>query len=203
MNTLNLNDYRQDARGNLIPIKNIRPIDLMRDELVQELVSKAHACAEQLQAFKQKALDDIAAFVQLSADRYDIKIGGRKGNITLHSFDGKYRVLLAVQDRLIFDEGLQAAKKLIDECIEEWTSQSRNEVRVLINAAFDADNEGNISTARVLGLRRLQIEDAKWQMAMDALADSLMVVTSKSFVRVYVRQENQEYKLLNLDIAKV
>ena len=202
MNEFNLNDYREDAHGNLIPIKNIREIDLLRDELVEEIVTKAHKCAELLRTFKKNALDDIAAFVQISADRYSVKIGGRKGNITLHSFDGRYRVLLAIQDRLVFDEGLHAAKKLIDECIDEWTIDSRSEVRVLINAAFNTDKEGNISTARVLGLRRLQIDDKKWQIAMDALSDSLQVVTSKSFVRIYEKQENQEYKLINLDIAK-
>ncbi|WP_066569572.1 DUF3164 family protein [Snodgrassella sp. CFCC 13594] len=203
MNQIDMNQYRKDAKGNLVPIDNIRPIDMMRDELVQEIVGRAQACADNLAEFKRSAMDDIAAFVQLSADRYDVKVGGRKGNITLHSFDGNYRLQLAVQDTLSFDEGLQAAKQLIDECIDEWTVGSRSEVRALINAAFDTDKEGNISTARVLGLRRLQINDAKWQKAMDALSDSLQVVTSKSFVRVYRRLENEEYQLLNLDIAKI
>ena len=63
--------------------------------------------------------------------------------------------------------------------------------------------EGNISTARVLGLRRLQITDEKWQRAMDALSDSLQVHISKPFVRVYRRGEDGEYQLMNLDVAKV
>mgnify|MGYP000929749725 FL=1 len=65
------------------------------------------------------------------------------------------------------------------------------------------DKEGNISTARVLGLRRLQITDEKWQRAMDALSDSLQVHISKPFVRVYRRGEDGEYQLMNLDVAKV
>ena len=65
------------------------------------------------------------------------------------------------------------------------------------------DKEGNISTARVLGLRRLQITDEKWQRAMDALSDSLQVHISKPFVRVYQRGEDGEYQLMNLDVAKV
>ena len=62
---------------------------------------------------------------------------------------------------------------------------------------------GNISTARVLGLRRLAIDDAKWRRAMDALSDSLQVHTSKAFVRVYRRDTAGEYQLINLDVAKV
>lgn len=195
--------YREDAKGNLVPLANIREIDLLRDELVTEIASGARAVQDKLIEFKRRAMDDIAAFVQLSADRYDVKVGGKKGNISLHSFDGRYCVKLAMQDTLVFDEGLVAAKALIDECINEWTEGSRTELKTLINAAFQVDKEGNISTARVLGLRRLQIGDEKWQRAMDALSDSLQVHISKPFVRVYRRDDAGEYQLMNLDIAKV
>ena len=148
-------------------------------------------------------MDDIAAFVQLSADRYQVQLGGRKGNVTLHSFDGSLRVTLAMQDTLAFDEGLAAAKALIDECINEWTADSRTELKTLINTAFQVGQDGKISTSRVLGLRRLNIDDEKWHRAMDALSDSLQVQMSKAYVRVHKRDSRGEYQLLNLDIAKV
>ena len=195
--------YREDAKGNLVPVANIREIDLLRDELVMEIVGKAQTVQQQMAAFKADSMADIAAFVQLSADRYDVALGGKKGNVTLHSFDGAYRVNLSMQDTLVFDEGLLAAKALIDECINEWTEGSRSELKTLINAAFQVDKEGNISTARVLGLRRLKIKDEKWQRAMEALSDSLQVHTSKQFVRVYKRDDAGEYQLVSLDIAKV
>ncbi|WP_165009706.1 DUF3164 family protein [Neisseria yangbaofengii] len=198
-----LSQYRQDAKGNLVPLANIKEIDLLRDELVMEIAGKAHKVQQQMTAFKADSMADIAAFVQLSADRYDVAVGGKKGNVTLHSFDGAYRVNLSMQDSLVFDEGLLAAKALIDECINEWTEGSRSELKTLINAAFQVDKEGNISTARVLGLRRLEIKDEKWQRAMEALSDSLQVHTSKQFVRVYKRDDAGEYQLVSLDIAKI
>ena len=198
-----LTQYRKDAKGNLVPLANIKEIDLLRDELVMEITAKARAVQENIADFKRSAFDDIAAFVQLSADRYDVALGGKKGNVTLHSFDGQYRVNLSMQDTLVFDEGLLAAKALIDECINEWTEGSRSELKTLINAAFQVDKEGNISTARVLGLRRLDIKDEKWQRAMDALGDSLQVHTSKQFVRVYRRDDAGDYQLMSLDVAKV
>lgn len=198
-----LTQYRQDAKGNLVPLANIKAIDLLRDELVMEIARKAHTVQQQITAFKADSMADIAAFVQLSADRYAVALGGKKGNVTLHSFDGQYRVNLSMQDTLVFDEGLLAAKALIDECINEWTEGSRTELKTLINAAFQVDKEGNISTARVLGLRRLEIKDERWQRAMEALSDSLQVHTSKQFVRVYKRDDAGEYQLVSLDIAKV
>ena len=110
MSNLDMKQYKQDAKGNLVPLANIKEIDLLRDELVLEIAAKARAVQDDLITFKREAMDDIAAFVQLSADRYDVSVGGKKGNISLHSFDGAYRVNLAMQDTLVFDEGLIAAK---------------------------------------------------------------------------------------------
>ena len=153
-----LSQYRQDAKGNLVPLANIKEIDQLRDELVMEIAGKAHKVQQQMTAFKADSMADIAAFVQLSADRYDVAVGGKKGNVTLHSFDGQYRVNLSMQDTLVFDEGLLAAKALIDECINEWTEGSRSELKTLINAAFQVDKEGNISTARSAAFGRLCVE---------------------------------------------
>ena len=75
--------YKQDAKGNLVPLANIKEIDLLRDELVLEIAAKARAVQDDLITFKREAMDDIAAFVQLSADRYDVNVGGKKGNISL------------------------------------------------------------------------------------------------------------------------
>lgn len=203
MNTVDLSQYRKDAKGNLVPLANIKETDLLRDELVMEIVGKARALRDNIAAFKQRSMDDIAAFAQLSAEKYGAKLGGAKGNIRLMSFDGAYRIALVMQDTLTFDERLAAAKALIDECINEWTEGSRPELKALINDAFQVDKEGNISTTRVLGLRRLSIDDEKWHRAMDALSDSVQVQTSKPFVRVYRREANGEYSLMSLDIAKV
>ena len=203
MSQIDMSQYKKDARGNLVPIANIRPIDLLRDELVQKITARARAVQEELQEYRRWAMDEIAAFAELSANQYCTSLGGKKGNIRLHSFDGQYRVQLAMQDALVFDEGLAAAKVLIDECIREYSEGSRPELLAIINAAFATDRDGNISTARVLGLRRLDISDEKWQRAMDALSDSLQVHTSKAFVRVHERDANGEYRLMNLDIAKV
>lgn len=56
--------YKQDAKGNLVPLANIKEIDLLRDELVQEIAAKARAVQDNLMAFKREAMDDIAGHSQ-------------------------------------------------------------------------------------------------------------------------------------------
>jgi hypothetical protein len=196
--------FRQDAKGHLVPVDMIKPIDLARDELVIELVKKANTVSEALGAFKAQAFGDIKAFVEMSAEQYKASIGGKKGNVTLLSFDGRYKIIHAVQDSIKFDERLQAARILIDECAVEWTQDARSEVRVLVNEAFRADKAGEISTGRVLGLRRLEIQDKRWQRAMQAISEAVQVVGSKSYIRVYERiGDSDQYAPIPLDIASI
>ena len=196
--------YKRDAQGRLTPISLIKPIDIERDDLVLSIVAKAKAHAEQILAFKNSTFDDIAAFVSMSAEQYNVKIGGEKGNVTLTSFDGRYKVVRAIQESLVFDERLQAAKNLIDSCLQRWSEGAQPEAKVLINDAFQVDKAGNINTGRVLGLRRLAIQDEEWQRAMTAIGEALQVAGSKSYVRIYERiGDSDKYRPISLDMAAV
>lgn len=196
--------FRQDAQGRLVPESMIKPIDMERDRLVQELVAAARAASEVLARFKAKAFGDIEAFVDLSAEQYGAKLGGKKGNVSLLSFDGKYKIQRAIQESIAFDERLQAARALIDECLQEWTADARPELATLVNDAFRVDTKGEIRTARVLALRRMDISDERWLQAMEAIGDACQVVGSKSYIRVYERiGDSDQYKAISLDIAGV
>lgn len=195
--------YRENRAGHMVPESQIKAIDLARDTLVQEKIQCALALRDALRAFKRGVFDDIAAFVQLSAEQYGARIGGDKGNVTLLSFDGRYKVVRAIQDSITFDERLQAAKALIDECLNDWTEGARAELRTLVNNAFRVDQDGNIKTGEVLSLLRLQFEDTRWQQAMAAISDAVTVVGSKTYVRFYERDERGQYQPISLDVAGV
>lgn len=193
--------YMQDSQGRLVPSENIRPIDRARDDLVREIVAHALGLSKAIQAFKTQTFDDIDAFVELSAEEYGIKLGRTKGNLSLLSFDGRYRVVRAMAESIRFDERLLAAKQLVDECIKEWSQGSRPELKTLIDQAFQTDRAGNLNTARILALRRLEIDDARWQQAMKALSEAVQVVGSKPYVRVYQRDAKGDYQPITLDVA--
>lgn len=194
--------YRINAQGHLIPESMIKPIDIERDRLVGELIGLAKSLSTDITDFKNKVFGDMLAFIQLSAEQYNLKVGGKKGNVSLFSFDGKYKVLMASADNVAFDERLQAAKGLIDECIIAWSAGSSPEIKVLVQQAFNADKEGNLNTGRILALRRLEIKDARWQQAMAAIGESVQVVGSKQYVRFYERVgDTDQYVPISLDIA--
>ncbi len=195
--------FMENAQGSLVPISKVKEIDKLRDDVVDEMITKAKDMHQLLAHFKQDALDSVQAFVELSAERYGAKLGGKKGNLTLRSFNGKARVMVAIADRIAFDERLQIAKSLIDECIHRWSEGGNDNIRVLVNDAFQVDRQGNINTSRILSLRRLEIKDAKWHEAMRAISDSVTVASTKEYLRFYVQdEEGAEYQIA-LDLASV
>lgn len=196
--------FRLDAQGRHVPESMIKPLDLMRDELVMTIVGKTQELNQALADFKAKVFGDVDALVTIAADEYGAKLGGTKGNVTLFSYDGRFKVVRAKADNIRFDERLQGAKALIDECLQEWVKGSRPEIITLINDAFKVDQAGNIRTGSVLALRRLEITDERWTRAMQAISDAVTVVTTSSYVRVYERVgDTDQYQPISLDIAKV
>lgn len=193
--------YWKDARGALIPISKIKDIDKARDATVTGIVAQAKAASEALRYFKEKVMAEVTAFADRSAAEYGVSLGGEKGNITLTSFDGRYKVVRAMQDSIAFDERLQVAKSIIDECVHAWAKGSNHKIQALVNHAFQVDKAGQVSVSRVLTLRQLKMDDARWQEAMKAIADSMHVVVSKAYIRVYERNEAGQYKPLSLDVS--
>ena len=195
--------YWEDANGNLIPESKVKDIDKLRHQTVTDLCDQAQDIRSVLQSFKSSAMAEVAAFVSTSVEQYGVKSGGEKGNVTLPSFDGRFKVVRQMQDKLTFGEQLMAAKALIDECVHAWAEGANDNIKALVNHAFQTDKEGKINTSRVLSLRRLEIRDAKWQQAMQAIADSIQTASTKPYIRFYERDARGEYVAINLDMAAV
>lgn len=195
--------YMLRADGALVPADKVKPVDKDRDQVVRDLCEQAKRASADLLAFKLASMQAVQDFVDRSLADYDVKYGKAKGNVTLTSFDGRYQIVRQMQETISFDERLQAAKVLIDECIHRWAKGSNANIKALVNNAFQVDKQGLVSTARVLGLRSLQIDDAQWLDAMRAIGDSMQVASTKPYIRFYERNDNGAWVAIPLDVAGV
>ena len=193
--------FMTDSFGRQVPEEMVKDIDKMRDQAVRRIAAEAVKMKETLNEFKNKIRDEIYSFAELSARQYGVKWGGKKGNINLSTYDGKYRLIVQMNDNVTFDERLQIARGLICKCLDKWSDGARPEIRLLVNDAFQVDKAGKISTGRVLGLRRLDIQDADWKKAMTAITESIQITGTKQYLRVYERDDNGEYQMIPLDVA--
>lgn len=197
--------YMEDAKGALAPISSITPERLAEDALVKELAAEVAALNERLAAFHAKALGDVAALQELVAEKYGATIGGRKGNISLSSFDGALRVQVQISESLTFGPELSVAKTLIDGCVRRWSEGANANIKALVDHAFQVNKAGRIDTHRVLSLRQLDMgDDADWAEAMEAISDAVRSSGSKTYVRFYrVDPKTGSQAPIALDLANV
>lgn len=204
-NTIDHDAYMTNSKGHLVSVEHVKAEDKLEDQLVETLIFEAQRFHSEIKTFKSHAFSEVRTFMQLLAEKYSVQRGGEKGGITLSSFDGTKKVVIAVQDYIAFGPQLQIAKNLIDQCIKGWGAQTtNNNIQALVEHAFRVDKNNRVNTQNILGLRRLNIQDATWQKAMEAIDDSIKVVASKEYIRFYTRpRPDAEWEAVTVDIAKV
>ncbi len=185
--------YMADAQGRLVPTTMVRPVDVQRDALVRELYGRFLGLQAACRDFRGQADQEIDAHLALAQERYGVKRGGQSGNLVLSSYDGALRVVRAVDKQVAFTDEIHAAKALIFECVHEWTEGARPELAKIADEAFRTDKQGHLSADRILSLLRWEIEDARWQRAMQAIRDSIQVQSSRTYLRFYQRQSDGSY----------
>jgi hypothetical protein len=196
------NGYMQNARGHLVPSETIDEISILRDGLVREMVVAAEQLQTSIKIFKARMQGDFQAFLELSAEKYGVVYGGAKGNVTLTAYDGSLQVVLAMADHISFDERLQVAKEMVDQCIHRLGEGVNPLYRALAMNAFQVDKKGSINTQRVLEMTRWNIDDEEWNRAMKAIRDSVFVSGSKSYMRFYRRKNPAaKFEQVSLDFS--
>ena len=200
---INGQKYMRDAKSNLVPLENVKPQHKLEDETVRKVIGFAAELSGQIARFRNHTFADLLSLTALLAQEYNSTKGGKKGNTTFQTIDGCQKVCIQVADFIDFGPELQTAKGLIDECLIEWASDSRSEIRTIVTRAFNTDKEGQINKSEILMLLRLDIEDDRWQRAMAALKDSMRVTGSKSYLRFYRRDHpDADWEAITIDLAK-
>jgi len=193
-----------NALGHYVPTHLIKPEHRLEDQLVWLLTDRALDLQAQMAAFRADAFSDIDTLLETLTEKYQARRSGAGGNTTLVSFDGLRKVQVATGDFLTFGPELQIAKSLIDECLARWTEGGNDNIRAIVNDAFQVGKEGKIQVDAVLRLRRLDITDDTWVRAMGAIGDAIRTTHSKRYVRFYERKTHDgEWQQISLDLSRV
>lgn len=202
-----------DAKGRYCPVDIIKNIDLARDRLVKNRNARALELSQLIEDFKKETFADIDAFIEVSNNEHEAKIGvvsenskrkAWKGNIQLINYAGTQKVSLKINDKIAFNEKLNNAMEKLQGLIKAHSSDIDEIIKVLINEAFRVDKTGFIDTQKVLELRRYKIDHPVWKSAMDDIAESIQIVGSKSYLQFFHRETPEaEWQGIPLDIARL
>jgi len=195
--------HMRDPKGRLQPVSTVKAQDQLQDELVRKLIGFAQDLSAQIARFKGHSYQDVGAFVDLLAQEYGETRGGTEGNMTFLSYDGLLKVTVQVAKHYDYGPELQIAKRLVDECLTDWSANARPELRAIVERAFNTDQEGKINRDELLGLKKLDFADERWKRAMQAITDAERAIGSKSYMRFYQRPNpDAGWEAITIDMAK-
>lgn len=194
--------YYVDAAGRLIPAEMVPEYDKIKDQTVESVYAKLMGLREQMLAVKADVLQTITDLKRILESQYDVKFGD-KNNMSFTTIDGEKRLRVDQNTIKSFDEKILVAKAKIDSLIEKWAKGSNVNLVAIVKQAFELDQSGNINVARVLSLRRLNVDDPEWKEAMDLIGDSFQPVMSKQYLNMQVRQKDGRYAAIDLNFARM
>lgn len=204
---INGSEFLTDAKGRLVPKAQIKPEHLMEDDFVKNVLQKVSKHQDEMIALKTGIIDDLFAFIDLVNEKFGYRRGGKKGNVSLMSYDGCKKIVYSISDTIDFGVELQAAKGLIEEYLDDVfkhvsESEEINELRSLVNFAFQVDKNGKVNRDAILRLRKRSISHPKWTEAVKAINASMRTIGSKAYIRFYVRERpDTGWTAVRLDLA--
>lgn len=190
-----------DSTGVAVPQKYVKPVDKKRDAMVERLHKKAVALQERMIAFKAEFNVEVEAFLALVAKEVG-RGENKKGNYQFAGFSGHKRVSINRGSFIDFDERLQFAKTLVDNCLERWSEGGNDNLKAVVFDAFKVNKRGQMDRQRILSLRRLNIKDKVWQQAMELIGQALTVTGVKDYISIEERENGEgKWRSIRLDIA--
>lgn len=195
-----------DEQGLQIPIARITA----HERLCEKELGKAFAKAKKLNVDLTKFKDEVQ---QLASDLYESfllthgkeTIGKGKGNMTFFNFDRSVKVEVSVNELITFDDNLiKLAKEELDGFLSSSISGTESFIKDLVLQAFET-SRGRLDTKKVLSLKKhsKRIKDERYHEAMRLIDESIRHVDSKTYFRVWERDDKGEYQSIDLNFSSI
>ena len=187
-----------DAQGREFPVKVLHTEIVEKDAAVKKAMDCAIKLQERIISDKQKLIQTIEKYLNDAARRNGLEW---KGNALLFTFDEKYKIEMRFREKIQFGIELQLAKQKIDECIKAWSVDSNDNLKAIINEAFQVDKRGQLARYRIFALRRYKIKDPTWKEAMELIDKAILVTSTKQYISFAVRDEAGNYNKVVLNFS--
>ena len=192
--------------GQEIPLNYITPSDRLKERIAGSILRDAKSLSSKLSKFKetvQRLSDQV-----LDKKLEELNARGRaigKGSLTFFNFDRSIKIEVNISERIDFDDiTIQACKAKLDEFLNANLDAKTEFLKELVTDAFST-SRGKLDSRKVLGLMKYRgkIKDETFKQALDLLGDSIRRPGSKTYYRVWERNKNGEYQIVDLNFSSI
>ena len=191
-----------DETGTTVPVEYITPGLRLKERNAAILVRDAKAVNRKLQEFKDLMERLCGDVYKKAMEDYKAKTDG-KGNFTWFNFDRSIRIEVSISERIDFDDlAIKASKEKLDAFLDESLDSKIEFLKNLVTDAFST-SRGKIDAKKVMQLMkyRTKISHPLFQEAINILSDGIRKPGSKTYFRIWERDEDGSYKLIELNFS--
>jgi hypothetical protein len=194
-----------DESGTSIPFNRITPTEKLFERSSAKLIKGALALNKQLADFKKmikEASDE--AFDSFMKSKEIIK--ETKGNFTWFNFNRTIKIEVSNSEPIKFDDlTILVAKDYLDQFLNE-NIESKNEfVKDMIKDAFSTQRNGQLDVKQVLKITKykLRVSNELFTKACDSIIEAIRRPSSKTYFRIWLKDENGKYVNIDLNISSL
>jgi len=192
----------KDESGADVPVEYITPGQRLKERSAAILLRDAKAMNKKLQDYKN-LMERLSSNVYKKAmEEYKAKTDG-KGNFTWFNFDRSIKIEVSISERIDFDDlAIKASKEKLDAFLSENIDSKMAFVKDLVIDAFST-SRGKIDSKKVMQLMkyRTKISHPLFQEAINILTEGIRKPGSKTYFRIWEREEDGSYNLIELNFS--
>lgn len=200
--------YWTNEEGFKIETKRLTKLEKAKEVKSYQLVKQALSIHKNLSEFKEKVREECQEiyelFLQENAATSKAK-NPPKGNFTWYNFDQTLKIEVSISQPISFDDmGIQEVKTQLENFLKENVDSKIDFLQDLVLAAFETTS-GKLDSKKVMSLLRYRskIPAPKFQSALDLLEKSITRPKTKTYFRVWVRDENGQYQNIDLNFSSI
>ncbi|MFW2137132.1 DUF3164 family protein [Chryseobacterium sp. TY4] len=194
-----------DESGSEIPYNRTTTSERLKEKYAFALLSDAEAINQKAADFKAKITDLVQEVIEAARAENNVKLEG-KGNFTWYNFNRTIKIEVNVNEQISFDElTIESAKEKLMDLIR--TNISGDDFIIsIVEDAFQT-SKGKLDPKKILGLRRHteRIKNAKlkaeWSDIMTLIDKSISRPNSKTYFKVWKKDEEGKYKGVELNFS--
>ena len=182
--------------------KDRQAYESLKNDTVNNLVTKAQALSIALADFKDEAFKDATAVYQV-LQVYSDRHSDGKGNFSIENKDKSCRLTYKKQGKPSFDERSHQAEKHIIDFVEKKFAEDKD-TRDLIMSLMERKNGSlDIDLIQKLYAMENRFDDPNWKKGIALLKESYSYNHSKDYLRFEVKDGKGEYKPVVLQFSQV
>jgi hypothetical protein len=151
---------------------------------------------------KKEMFELLFDFIEQALNNHGCRIGGKKGNFTLTSYDETIKITFTYADIMHFNEQIKPAQELFIQCLRDLPLDDHPEAKILLQDLLQLDKQNRVDRRLLFKLLNVPSKDTRWLKGQDILKNALTIATSSPYLRIYERT-GFHWKPISLNFTKL